>query len=43
MLRHPAGVPGDGVQRVQVLQGAGGADLVLAHPRGGRQGHAGSG
>ena len=42
-FRHPARIPGDGLQRVQVLQGAGGADFVLAHPRGGRQGHPGPG
>ena len=42
-FRYSARVPGDGLQRVQILQSFGGEDLVLAHARGGRQGHAGSG
>jgi hypothetical protein len=43
LSRHPARIPRDGLQRLQVLQGAGGEDVVLPHPRRGRQGDSGPG
>ena len=43
LFRHSTGISRDGLQRLQVLQSLGGADLLLAHARGGREGDAGLG